>query len=138
MMNRRGYIKTLEAVISIVGILFFTLSVTPRELPNPNEVPFMVGNALSYVTATLESDEAIRSQVLNSMGNESINALISNNVPSGYSYEFQVCKDTTCLAQTPPPDVSVYSEDIIIAGTDASGDPQVYIIRVWMWQAAQA
>lgn len=140
MMNKRGYIKTLEAVISIVGILIFTFGMTPRELSNPNEVPFVVENALKYVMSTISSEESIRQQVFNGdpAGNESIFSLIVANVPPGYAYEVQVCSETTCLAQTPPPNVSVYSDDIIIAGTDASGDAQVYIIRVWMWQAAQA
>ncbi len=139
-MNKRGYIKTLEAVISIVGILIFTFGITPRELSNPNEVPFVVENALKYVTSTTSSDEAIRQQVLNGdpAGNESIMALIVANVPSGYAYEVQVCSETTCLAQTPPPNVSVYSDDIIIAGTDGAGVAKAYIIRIWMWQSMPA
>lgn len=138
MMNKRGYIKTLEAVISIVGILVFTFGVTPREIPNPNEVPFVVDTALKYVTSAISSDDTIRQQVLNGVGDASLKGMLDNNVPVGYTYEYKICTETTCLAENPPPNVSVYSDDVILAGVDVGSIAKAYIIRIWMWQPAPA
>ncbi len=138
MMNKRGYIKTLEAVISIVGILLFTFGVTPREIPNPNEAPFVVETALKYVTSTISSDENLRQEILNGGGDASVKDLLDKNVPVGYTSEYKICLETTCLAETPPPDVSVYSDDVILAGADAGGATKAYIIRIWMWQSVPA
>lgn len=143
-MNKKGYIKTLEAVIAIVAILVFTFGVTPRETPNPNQVPFVVKNAEDFITSTLANNDNMRQFVLNadpdekdSLGflnaNLSIDMLVINNLPTGYSYEFKICKETTCLAENPPLEASVYSDDVIIAGVDEDDKAKVRIVRFWFW-----
>ncbi|MEA3378192.1 MAG: hypothetical protein U9Q69_00990 [Nanoarchaeota archaeon] len=137
MMNKRGYLKTLEAVISIVAILLFTFGVTPSEMHNPHETPFTVENSFDYITETLENDDTYRDKILNSdndfqAANDSITNLVINNLPPGYGYEFKICDETTCLAENPPLDASVYSDDVIIAGTPEI-EPEIKIVRIWFW-----
>jgi hypothetical protein len=147
MVNKKGYIKTLEAVISIVGILLFTIGVTPREIPNPNQVPFVVQNAQDFIIEQLQLDP-YRQIILNvdfdvdgniiyngdfTKANDTISGLVINNLPPSYSYEFKICSTTTCLAQNPPLGVSVYSDDVMLAGLNAEGEPKVRIVRVWFW-----
>ncbi|RME55002.1 hypothetical protein D6777_02000 [Candidatus Woesearchaeota archaeon] len=147
MVNKKGYIKTLEAVISIVGILLFTIGVTPREIPNPNEIPFVVQNAQDYIIEQLQL-EPYRQKVLDMNfdaggevvvddkfldANDTITNLVQNNLPPSYSYEFKICSTTTCLAKNPPIGVSVYSDDVMLAGLNSAGEPKVRIVRVWFW-----
>jgi len=147
MVNKKGYVKTLEAVIAIVGILIFTFSVMPREIPNPNQVPFIVENSQDYIIETLQ-DSPYREFILNITeaggkldmsdnsfiaANDTITNLIQSNLPLTYNYEFKICLTTTCLAETPPLGVSVYGDDVMIAGLNYDDESKARIVRVWFW-----
>ena len=147
MVNKKGYVKTLEAVIAIVGILIFTFGVMPREIPNPNQVPFIVENAQDYIIETLQ-DSPYREFIINITesggdldktsytfisANDSITNLIRSNLPPTYNYEFKICLTTTCLAGNPPLGVSVYGDDVMVAGINSDSESKARIVRVWFW-----
>lgn len=143
MINKRGYIKTLEAVIAIVIILIFTFAVTPK--PEPSyALPSSVENAQAYILEEIERDDAVRDAIM--AGNPTdtadpmyglIVAIVAANMPTGFAYTVGVCEESACSFSINPEgipiDRSIYTAEAMIA-TDGEtiGTPRV--ARIWMWR----
>lgn len=142
-MNRQGYIKTLEAVIAIVIILIFTFAVTPK--PQPSYIlPSSVENAQVYMLEEITMHEDVRTAVMN--GNPSdtgdsmyglIADIVDENMPTGFEYTIGVCEESACSFSIRPgglpAEKSVYTAEAMIASAEGEvGTPRV--IRIWMWR----
>jgi len=133
-MDKKAYIKTLEAVIAIVAILVFVYAIIPdRSIEDPKTPP-VVKNAQNFIIKEISSNELIRDCVINNPlceNSDLIKNTISNNIPAGFDHAFKICETTNCLADTPF-DRSVYLTDVFITSTLENQQPK--IVRIWIWR----
>lgn len=130
---KKGYIKTIEAVIAIVLILMVVYFVIPRNVKIIEKVPSNVKSSQEFIINEISSNKALRNCIIedvNCENNESLISLVEENVPIGYNYTFKICDSTNCLTSTPM-DKSVYMDDVFIASTLEEQKPKIF--RIWMW-----
>jgi len=143
MVSKKGYIKTLEAVIAIIIIVVisYTLIAQPTEIPP--DVPLIVKGAQNVIDQTIQLNETIRTylakkdQDLSSEEKrtvqEHIGSIIDKQVPPGYDYTCLICsKPGECLAEYTPLDKSVYMTDVLVASSEEQQN--VRIVRIWFWR----
>ncbi len=120
---KKGFIRTLEAIIAIFITLFFVTFVLPKQsaVPAPSE-------SLNLMDA-LKEDETLRDCVI--IGNTTcINATINRTLEDSYDFAVSIATDPLARA-TLPSEVHVYSESVMIAGNSTSYSPK--ILRVYYW-----
>lgn len=146
MVNTKGYIKTLEAVIAIVIILIFTFAVTPK--PEPSyQLPSSVENAQNYILEEIERNDTLRQNIMDAdlpIGSDSpisisLSTIVNSNMPTGYGYITEICNNTVCMTELPPEATgsSVYTAEAMI-GSDGVVDTTPRIVRIWMWRKQAA
>ncbi len=144
MMNKKGYIKTLEAVIAIVIILIFTFAVTPKPVPS-YRLPSSIENAQDYILEEVGRDAAIRTLIMNTnlenpesapsiAAYTAISLVVENNLPTGYSYAVGICGESACASNSTPiaEGRSIYTAESMIASDGIADTPR--IVRIWMWR----
>lgn len=137
MVNKKGYLKTLEAVIAIVIILLFTFAVTPKPEPDYS-TPYAVKASFDYIIDQVETNDTIRSLIMQSdtpagltKANNSVKGQVQENIPPGYDFSCNVCDMLACLSEAIPEEKSVYSRDVLISSDATTQNPKV--VRIWMW-----
>ena len=139
MVNNKGYIKTLEAVIAIVIILIFTFAVTPR--PEPSyQLPSSVENAQDYILEEIAGDDIVRAAVMDfdpetpNDAYDLINNIVAVNLPTGYAYTVGICVESACSSNSTAiaESTSVYTAEAMIGSDGTVDTPR--IVRIWMWR----
>lgn len=64
MVNKKAYIRTLEAIIAIVLLLFATYALTPKQISNPKETPYTIKSAQDYVTTQVTNNNTLRGKIV--------------------------------------------------------------------------
>jgi len=141
MVNKKGYLKTLEAVLAIVIILLFTFAVTPKPEPSFG-APFALKSAQSYILSEVERNGTIRTLVMGSDKSEAamfeaesaIDLVVKDNIPPGFGYTFGICDLSVCVSNITPiaMERSIYAGDVLIASNETVQNPKV--VRLWMWR----
>lgn len=138
MVTKKAYIRTIEAVVAIVLLLFASYLVTPKELLNPRATPYVVESAQKYVLSQATNNESLRKIIIDysdtGLANRSLNGIIENRLPAGYKYSSVICTNPDCVT-LPELQTSVYTNDILITGTETGTGKQVLrLVRVWFWR----
>ncbi len=155
-MNKKGYIRTLEAVIAIVIILIFIYSVAPLPEIDEDKVPLIVKNAHNHILMEV-LNQSLRKEILEAVICKSsctlkdkdytqmvipsnknklnkLKSLITENTPPGYTHAFEICAKPVCILQSVSADnyagKSVYADDTLLV--DKNGG--VRILRLWFWK----
>ena len=131
-MDKRGYIKTVEAVIAIVAVLIFVVTTVPNRSLEDSGVPPIVKSSQEFITTEISTNEEIRECVIENPLCENadiMKQIIENNLPNGYDYTFKICNTSNCLTTTPL-DRSVYLTDVFITSTIEEQNPK--IVRIWI------
>jgi hypothetical protein len=158
-MNKKGIIKTLEAIITIVLILVFIYTIMPKEELEEPENP--IKKYEKFIIKDLSYNETIRDKLMDldpklisdCDGEEcecnkdclekvncdskcknvvkDINALISKTIISGYDYFFKICNKPSCISAKMPIDKSIYMFDVLISSDSEQINPM--IVRIWVW-----
>lgn len=144
MVNKKGYIKTLEAVIAIIIIVIVSYTLIPRSEETPPEVPLILKGVQNIIGQSIQSNETIRNLTTIEEKLEDlpypdcrdmlkgIKGIIDKYAPLGYDYTCAVCSNPgTCLACTPI-EKNVYMTDIFVASWEKQQNPK--IVRVWFWK----
>jgi|TARA_Y100000310_G_scaffold38954_1_gene36550 hypothetical protein len=132
-LNKRGYIKTVEAFIAIIIILivvFFLIPERPKQEPS---TPHIVESAQNFILNELTLNDSARECIVsNPLCENSITFthIIDSNIPPGYEHSVKICDTTNCVVSTPS-DKDVYVDDMIIASTLKKQNPK--IVRLWIW-----
>ena len=132
-LNKKGYIKTVEAFIAIIIILIVVFFILPERPKQEFETPPIVESAQNFILNELTYNETARDCVItNRLCENSIvfTSIIESNIPAGYNYTAKICDTTTCVVPTPI-DKDVYVSDIIISSTLEEQKPK--IVRLWIW-----
>jgi hypothetical protein len=158
MIHKKGFIRTLEAVIAVILLLSIIFLVTPvREYDILK--PFNVNEAHNAIFTEVLANQTFRNCILNeivctvasgcgvlnnsegqyiyNLDNISSPDCIGNlndfiytyNKPRGYVYLAEVCyKSASCVKGELPIDKQIYAESIILA----SENPKIF--RVYFWE----
>lgn len=138
-MVKKGYIRTLEAVIAIVIILLFIFTVTPSRTINPSAIPPQVESSQRYILQEVANNQVLRDEALN-VANDgtcssvapNIDALAAENVPPGFAYSCAICSTTSCVFTPEGITTSVYVDDRMVTPANVASGPK--IVRIWLWQ----
>jgi hypothetical protein len=133
MVNKKAYMKTLEALIAIVLFLIFVSAALVINKPQeretiPQEIEFLQDSILTRI----QTDEILRTCLVNA-DTVCINDTIVPMVPSTMSHEINICNNpSSCPVITFPPERKVYADSIIIQQSSQSA-----ILRLYLWKNLQ-
>ncbi len=148
--NKKGFIRTLEAVIAIILILGFIFWITPKVVEFEEKVPENVANAKDFILNQILSEKEYSECVLFASEGECesvlsdssegsckdiiINELIEDNIPHGYSYHCEICSSSGSCTNLPEPDKtlkkSVYTGSIFVYGSSTN----YKVFRIYIWE----
>ena len=118
MVNKKGYMKTVEAIIAV--ILFFSVVLilvgvySPEEEATPKDIKVIQEAVLN----TIESDTEMRSNILLNQVS-TLDTKLGTLIPNNLNYLFTICDSNfdTC----PPPaidqDKTVYVSSLVVSST---------------------
>lgn len=140
MVNKKGYIKTLEAVIAIIMIIMVGYVLIPMPEEKSPEVPLAVKGVQKIIDQSIQFNDQIRANLTvkelteseKRMMLEDVKRIIDKYAPKGYDYTCAVCSNPgMCLADYTPLEKSVYMTDVLVASSKAQQNPKV--VRIWFW-----
>jgi len=129
-MVKKGYIKTLEAVIAIVVILLFIFSFGVSNIGVGDVTPKIVKNSQEFIFKTILNDDTLRQAVLDGIGEKGglLDVVVERNLPKGYKYEIQFCESAVC--QVPElPEKTVYIDALYVGEED-----NFRIMKLFVWE----
>ena len=149
MVNKKGFIRTLEAVFAVILLLTIIYTTTPSQEIDISK-PNIITQAHSVIFAEISTNQDYRNCLLNeivthgALNNakgqysgstvphicvQEINNFIEPFTPHGYVYLAEVCNQAkSCLGRNIPAEKSVFAESIMLA----SDNPKVF--RVYFWE----
>ena len=150
MVNNKGYLRILEAVIAVVLLLGVMLFISTRSSVNDAKTPSNVVESMRIILEKISVNETLRSCIVNftyvgecrqssdlfnglNCGVE-INKTIFEEVPLGYSYTCEICNQslsclTTAQANVIPWNKSVFTDTIFLAKEDIEK-----VVRLYLWR----
>ncbi len=135
-MNKRGYLRTLEAIIAIILLLVVFYTIIPKYVePKPNP-PLAVQDAQRFIISDISNDENLRTTIITSTDPSSaVEATIKRNIPPNYDFICAICTNTSACITTTPFDKVVYMSDVFIASSigPSLNEQSPKIVRFWMW-----
>ena len=137
-MSRKGFIRTLEAIIAVILIITAIFFILPQRTEFEAATPVPVQEAQEFINTKILQDEQLIRLIIGEIEPDATNqlkALIENALPPGYGYVLALCKTPSCLPSptTPLPEgKQVYMSDLFLGSTPTTQGP--HIVRYWMWQ----
>ncbi len=131
--NKKGYLKTLEAIIAVMILLSFLLAILPREEAKEAEVPDDIRLTQESIMNIIQSNEELRDCVL-SGNNGCITGYIDNNdlVPYTMNYRTLITLTDEIIEPEDLPDKAVYTSNIVISSTDGSTvTSRLFTLFIW-------
>lgn len=129
-MNRKGFLRIIEASISILiiaGVLFVFFN--QQKVQNSPDLSELARDILEEVS----KNTALRNAVLNNDPNGIVNDFISGKVPGYLSFEMNICEvDASC--GTRDYKGNVYSAERIISSTIEQPVFSPKKIRLFLWE----
>ena len=140
-MNKKAYIRTLEAVIAIILVLVFIFMVTPKTQKISEEVPVDVREAQKFILQEVLNNETLRNCVISLeppqnckqdiFSCKNLDSFIKEHIPRNYDYNCEVCSTSaSCINLNLPIDKSVYADDIFITNYPN----KLRIVRLYLWR----
>jgi hypothetical protein len=151
MVGKRGFIKTVEAIIAIVIVLIviFTLS---KKVGNAEE--YDVESVRSLMDGVLEGvseNEGMRDCIVTltiparglvyseynagngDCGNDIVNKYVRDTLPKRFRYSMLVCEANLVCNIPDLPEGSVYTSAVLITSSVRAEMYKPRAIRLWMW-----
>lgn len=152
MVNKKGFIRTLEAVIAIVLILGFIFYITPKVVEFEEKVPEDVVNTKEFILNQILFNKEYSNCIMgaeigassNEHGNcesalekcgkkEDIMNLFSKYIPYGYNWWCEICDETKKTCTSLGEDAlkkSIYTNTIFIYKSGNTYN----IMRIYIWK----
>ncbi|MBS3171116.1 hypothetical protein J4449_00740 [Candidatus Woesearchaeota archaeon] len=150
--NKKGFIRTIEAVIAIVILLGLVLTIFGDKPQEIKKRPEVVESSLNYITNEILYNKEFRNCFLSaSVGNNGglcssklsgtcwgdptkIKEFINLATPPGYENHCEVCKTTrSCSKVIAPEDKSVYPKSVFLY---LSKEDEARIVRIYLFEKA--
>ena len=131
MVNKKAFMKTLEALIAVVLLLIFVTAIfILNTSPKKEEIPEDIKLSQDSILNKIETDSALRICLTNS-NEPCIKTMITSSLPPTIEYQINICVNpdpSSCAVLQNLAD-KVYVRSLIIQeqGTMA-------ILRLYMWQ----
>ncbi len=144
-MNKRGFIRTLEAVIAIIIVFVFIYAVSQSNIERASAKVDSIKSLQEEILRGISENEEYREEVLEldiNLYNEDLKGKdfffinhVSNNL-GGFSdrYALIVCNPNDCIIPDSLFDKEmVYTSAVVISGSfdEISSTPK--IVRLWVW-----
>ncbi len=132
-MNKKGFIRTLEAIVAIVLIFSFIYFVLPKKAPAFGDVPDSVRVAEDFIVREILYNSDFRDLIFSTSDvgqcRADIDEFVREAVPYGYNYACETCSGAqTCIgADAVPFDRDVYANSVYLIRD------QPKVLRVYMW-----
>ncbi len=153
-MNKRGFIRTIEAVIAIVILLGLVLTIFGDKPQEIKKTPDTVESSLNYITNEILNNEKFRNCFLStSMSNNGdtcgnklsgtcwgeptkIKEFIDIATPPGYENHCEVCKTTRSCSNLlgVSEDKSVYPKSVFLYLSEDIEEAR--IVRIYLFEKA--
>lgn len=148
MLNKKGYLRTVEAIIALVIVLIVTFYAIPKEKVDITATPNIVSSSQDIIKKEMLLDEDLKVSIIsnNPDAKKDIAQILEKNKPVGFIYAFRVCDNPTCLciastadcikpSEKLPSDAAsnVYMSDVFVSAV-IGGTAKHAVIRFWMWQ----
>ncbi len=136
-MFKKGYMKTLEAVIAIILVLVATYTIIPRYVEPKPEQPLAIQDAQRFIVSSISQDDNLRAMLLTNDANApaALQIKLQENIPLNYDFVCAICPKTSACVLPTPLDKTVYMNDIFVASTIGLklSEQNPKIIRFWIW-----
>jgi len=126
-MVKRGYLKTLEAVIAIVIVLIFIFSFGVSNLGVGEVTPKNVKDAQKFIFKTILNNNTLRDDVLNE-NPIVLDQVVSRNLPLGYTYKIQFCRSADCPIP-PLPSETIYIDTVYVGEEN-----NFRVLKLFVWE----
>lgn len=137
MVDKKGFLRILEALIAIILLLGLIFYLTPKKMKDEGKVPRNVEEMQQFILKEVSYNTSFRDCVLNSEGGScrvsfgcraDVNRFIKNNIPNTFDYQCEICKTSvSCMSETLPLDKSIYADSSLIGAENSK------VFRVYMW-----
>lgn len=127
--NKRGYIRTLEAVAAILIIYIFTTSIISRNVIKEASVPKDIELTQKSILNEIESSPYYRNCVLSNNLN-CVDNLLKITINNRYGYNFSLCSNNICKIPSTP-EKEVYLRSLIISANLTNYNTTSVNIYIW-------
>ena len=132
MVNKKAYLKTLEAVIAAMILLLFIGEVLPHKTEDAALTPPDIETMQQTILKSISSREDLRTCVLEK-DIPCITTFIDSIMKQDLSYEITIT-DADFSLELPvdlPQDKAIYTKTLIISSTTTDYDPKLVRLHVW-------
>lgn len=147
MVNKRGYLRILEALIAIVilfgAVLFINSNVPKVDVSVPSNVHESQGIILEKFSfnGTLRGCvldvgfEGLCSDNLRDLGGstcaDAFDSVITDDLPIGYSYLCEICSQSlSCIGTSAPINKSVFTSTVFLSDDETNKK----VVRLYFWR----
>ncbi len=141
MRNKRGLIKTLEAILAVV-ILLGAVLVFVKEDPKEELTVESVKQAQKFILREISLNETFRSCITGNPAyagactggcRDDIAMFVSQSTPAGFVSECEICdKAISCVSLNLPVDRSIFADSVLV-----SDHPVSKVVRVYFFEREQ-
>jgi|APSaa5957512622_1039677.scaffolds.fasta_scaffold31485_3 hypothetical protein len=140
MVNKKGYLKTLEALIAIAILLIFittALNINRQELKpsTPDDIRLMQDTIFNKI----QTDPLLRGCLTAGTFN-CINDTVNETMIETLDFMIEMCTgdpNNCLLTITLPEDKTIYSDSIFIQEINPSGTDQYGTLRLFLWRKVE-
>ena len=137
MVNNKGFVRTLEAVIAILIVFGFVVLLSPlNKRPQP-ETPFTVTDAQHFLLEEVALNTTFRTCITGAATTGActngclarVDQFIKEHTPPGYQHGCELCqRASSCTTTALPLDKSIFTDSVFISGDTSK------ILRVYFWE----
>ncbi|MBI4447936.1 hypothetical protein HY643_03070 [Candidatus Woesearchaeota archaeon] len=162
-MDKKGFIRTVEAVIAIAILLLFVYTILPKQKVAVDAIPYNVEVAQKAILEKIGTDSTLRQGLAdfavlpdvqsaiyssdpnvgsiptNTVAETIFLSLAKKYTPAGYDFAFRICTKTTCVLDPPnPAAMEDLSKKSVFMGDTMIASSETgqnpRIVRFWMWK----
>ena len=139
-MHKKGFIRTLEAVIAVIIIFTFIYFILPKTISEAGDTPVQVKSSQDYIVSDILYDETRRADLFAASQGVcpgSVQGFVGSLTPFGFANACEICEQVqTCIGPDAVPfDRNVYVNSIYLITLDAAtNNPKPKVLRVYMWE----
>jgi len=128
-MNKRGWLRIVEASIAVVLVAGFLLFIANKEKTGDNsEEIYKIQRA---ILETIEKNDSLREDIIVKNSLTNVNRFIRENLQASLEFEAVICDIGENCGMSGYVEESVYVDEIILSTTLENYNPKKLILFVW-------
>src|SRR3989344_6836875 len=134
-MHKKGFIRTLEAVIAVIIIFTFIYFILPKTISEAGDTPVQVKSSQDYIVSDILYDETRRADLFAASQGVcpgSVQGFVGSLTPFGFANACEICEQVQlCIGPDAVPfDRNVYVNSIYLITLDAAtNNPKPKVLR---------